>query len=98
MFAQRLTNTYAARATITVVLLGVGYLLGAAIGHESAQAQNRRKPADQPHFQSGAQRSEVLLREISEKLGTIDARLDRMEKMAKSFTDKRSSNTFEETR
>ncbi len=98
MFAQRLTNTFAGRASITLVLLVAGYLFGAATGHESLHAQNRRTPAEQQHFQSGAQRSELLLREISEKLGTMDARLDRMEQMAKSFTSKRSSNVFEETR
>ena len=98
MFVQRLTKTFAGRAAITLALLGAGYLLGVATGDASVHAGNRRKPADQQHFQSGAQRSEVLLREISEKLGTIDARLDRMEQMAKSFTSKRSPNMSEETR
>ena len=79
---------YKTRVTAVVLLLGVGYLVGAAPRDTAVQADVRRDQTKPQHFQSGAQRSEALLREISATLGKMDARLDRMEKLATQFVNR----------
>lgn len=98
MILKRVTSCFGGQATITVALLGLGYVLGAATGSDSVLAENRRNQTEQQHFQSGAQRSETLLREISAKLETMDQRLERMEKMAKTFIGSTNPRTLEATR
>ena len=67
---------------IVVLLLVVG-LVGIRPGSEKAHGEVR-KTAPRPAFQSGSQRSEQILREISATLKSIDRRLERLEKVAAS--------------
>ena len=49
---------------------------------------NRQRQANQQqrgNFKSGAQRSEIILKEIAATLKTIDQRLERLEKVAESL-------------
>src|SRR3990172_1325876 len=62
--------------------LAAGYLAGVTSSAALVQADVRRGETEQQHFRSGAQRSEVLLGEISVTLAKMDARLERMEKLA----------------
>lgn len=64
---------------IAVLLLVVG-LAGIRLGSEKAQAEVR-KTAPRAAFQSGSERSEQILREISQTLKSIDGRLQRLEKV-----------------
>ena len=73
------------RFLAVAVLLGVGYLLGAASRATVVQADIRRGAAVQEPFQTGDQRCELVLREILGMLGKMDARIERMEKLATQF-------------
>lgn len=78
-------------------LLGVGYLAGVSSRDATVQADGRDKTEQQP-FRSGAQRSELLLGEISATLGKMDTRLDRMEKLATQFVNRNKQPVSRETR
>jgi hypothetical protein len=70
----------------TAALLASGFAAGLAFAglafrDGSAQADVRRQPPEQ-HFKTGAQRSEDTLKEMAATLKSIDARLERMEKLA----------------
>ncbi len=77
------------RLLAVAVLLGVGYLIGLTTREATVQADVRRGggPVQEP-FQTGDQRCEVVLREISAKLSTMDARIERMEKLATQFANR----------
>jgi hypothetical protein len=64
---------------IAVLLLVVG-LVGVRLGSETHAEV--RKNAPRAAFQSGSERSEQILREISQTLKSIDGRLQRLEKVA----------------
>lgn len=74
--------TLEGRFLAVAVLLGAGYLVGATSRETIAQADVRPGAAAQEPFRSGAQRSEIVLREISATLSKMDARMERMEKLA----------------
>lgn len=80
------------------ILLGIGYLAGSTSREATVQADGRRGQAEAEHFQSGAQRSEILLREISATLGKMDARLDRMERLATRYVNSTPQHAPAETR
>ncbi len=76
------------RLLAVAVLLGVGYLIGLTTREATVQADGRRSGPVQEPFQTGDQRCEVVLREISAKLNTMDARIERMEKLATQFANR----------
>lgn len=74
--------------TISVlVLLGTGFLVGAAVRDTTARAEVRPGKAA-TSFKSGAQRSELKLGEIAVTLKSIDTRLARLEALAARVLDK----------
>ena len=70
---------------IVAIFVGAGYLVGMMSRDTTVHAEVRRSPTEHRHFQSGAQRSEVLLQQISTTLKKMDSRLDRIEKLAAQF-------------
>jgi hypothetical protein len=68
--------------TVTVLaLVAAGFVMGDACRDTAVQAEVRDRGAPQA-FNSGAQRSETHLAEISGTLKRIDERLARLEKLA----------------
>ncbi|MCA9142305.1 MAG: hypothetical protein H6821_15360 [Planctomycetaceae bacterium] len=82
----KLTNS--GRLFVVVMLLALGYLGGVVARDSTVQADVRRGAPPQEPFQTGDQRSELVLREILAMLGKMDARLERMEKLATQFSSK----------
>lgn len=67
----------------TVCLLAVGAaLLIPLMGRDDAKAGQRDKKQAATTHLSGAERSVAVLKEISAKLSQIDARLERLERLA----------------
>lgn len=67
-----------ARFVPTFLLIAIAVLCGTLLRSDSVAGV--RTPAPRSVFTSGAQRSEVVLREIADTLKRIDARLERLEK------------------
>ena len=76
----------AGKAFLATALLAAGYLAGQCTHDATVQAEVRPGQPEPAHFRSGAQRSELLLKDISATLEKIDARLERMEKLATQFS------------
>ena len=68
-------RTVALTAIVVVGLSFAGMFQG--MGAVQAEVRTSGAPA---HFKSGAERSEIVLREIAATLKRIDARLERLEK------------------
>ena len=79
------------------MLLAGGLLAGLAWQNPPAQADVRRATPEQ-HFQSGAQRSEAVLREMAATLKSIDARLQRLEQLAEKQLAGERDNSVRERR
>ena len=79
------------------LLLAAGLAAGLAFRGEDAQADVRRQPPEQ-HFQSGGQRSVKILQEIAASLKSIDARLERMQKLAERNLADQQQRAAEERR
>jgi hypothetical protein len=70
---------------MTLALLGAGMVAGSALNApDSAWGEVRSAPAP-PAFQSGGQQSVPILKEIAATLATMDARLARLEGLAKQM-------------
>ncbi|MBC8356459.1 MAG: hypothetical protein H8E66_31145 [Planctomycetes bacterium] len=95
MSKQESSIVNARRLAGIALFLGAGYVVGFASRDTTVQADTRRSEPKQQHFQSGAQRSEGLLREMSATLGKMDARLERMEKLAKQFVSNSAQSPTE---
>jgi len=77
------------RIALGLLLLGLGYVAGQSFDVFGTAHADVRKGERRQAFQAGGERSEVVLREISKTLKTIDARIARIEKVATSrSTDK----------
>ncbi len=98
MSKYEMESTYVWRLFTIAVLLGVGYLIGVTSRDATVQAGVRPDQTEQQPFQTGDQRSEVVLREISAQLGKMDQRLDRMEKLATQFVSRIGGQASGETR
>jgi len=71
------------RVLCQALLLGAVFCLGASLRpHPVATAGGRDAKPKQEHFLAGSERSLPVLREISDTLKQIDARLARIEKLA----------------
>ena len=79
-------------------MLAAGYLAGVTSRDATVQADVRRDEPQQEPFQTGDQRCEVVLREISATLGKMDARIERMEKLATQFVNHNGQPLPGETR
>ncbi len=65
-----------------LLLLGLGYIAGQSSDVSGTAQADIRKGERRQAFQAGGERSEIVLREISKTLKTIDARIARIEKVA----------------
>lgn len=90
--------TSSGKLLAVAIFVGVGYLIGITSRDATVQADLRRSPAQPQHFQSGAQRSEVLLQQIAKTLGTMDGRLDRIERLAAQIAAQNGQPAAEENR
>lgn len=69
------------RLAVATALVAVGLLVGVRMREADVRAQSRAgAPAPPQHFQTGGQRSELVLEKISATLDRIDGRLERIEK------------------
>jgi hypothetical protein len=69
------------RLAVATAFVAIGLLAGVRLREANVQAQSRSgAPAPPQHFQSGGQRSELVLEKISMTLDKIDGRLERIEK------------------
>jgi hypothetical protein len=81
----RPSRSWSGRIATCLTLAGCGVLVGAALS-TSGMALGEGQPANQPqHFQSGAQLSVPILKEIAATLKQMDARLARIETAAQQF-------------
>jgi hypothetical protein len=71
-------------------LIGLGVWLGSVWPLDEARAEMQPESSQQ-HFQSGAQQSVPILREIAATLKQVDARLARIEASAKQNQSARGS-------
>lgn len=83
---------------VVAVLLSVGYIAGQCAQETKVQAEVRPGQPEPEHFRSGAQRSELLLKDISATLLKVDARLERMEKLATQLSLRNDRQPSPETR
>ena len=68
------------RWLLPCVVLTVGLVFGSAARQPGVvQAEVRRTPS-RPAFQSGSERSEIILREIASTLKRIEGRIERIER------------------
>jgi hypothetical protein len=81
----RSNRSWTGRIATCLTLAGCGVIVGAA-WTTSGRALGEGQPANQPqHFQSGAQLSVPILKEIAATLKQMDARLARIETAAQQF-------------
>ena len=66
------------------LLMGLGGLIGQSWSLPEAAHADVRQTERRQAFQSGSERNEAILREISGTLKSIDERLARLEKLAAS--------------
>ena len=78
------------RIAQVLLLLGLGYMAGQSSNVLGTARADIRKGERRQAFQAGGERSEIVLREISKTLKTIDARIARIEKVATSRNPDRS--------
>jgi hypothetical protein len=78
------------RIFIVAGLIGSGYWIGASTP-QSEMARAEMQPDAAQHFQSGAQQSVPILREIAATLKQMDARLARIETAAKQHQPRSSA-------
>ena len=72
------------RSNVTWTLIGMCVLtLALAVRFDEPLHGEIRPREPQPHFKSGGERSEALLREMLTTLKTIDQRLERMERLVR---------------
>jgi hypothetical protein len=76
------------RLLAVAVLLAAGYLVGVSTHEAAVQAEVRRNEPVQEPFQTGDQRCELVLREMSVTLSRLDARIERIEKLATQFANR----------
>jgi hypothetical protein len=74
---------------VGATLVGIGIALGSVVAPPSMAVGQVRTPALREHIQSGGQLSLPLLQEISATLRQIDARLARLEAVAKQLRPQR---------
>jgi hypothetical protein len=81
---QQKRNRSSYSASLIIVAL-VAFTAGAWLAPlELATAEVRKKPTQPRTFQSGGERSETVLREMSQTLKTMDARLRNIESAVKN--------------
>jgi len=68
-----------------LLLTGLGWLIGQSWSFSETAHADVRQTERRQAFQSGAERNEAILREISGTLKSIDERLARLEKLAASI-------------
>jgi hypothetical protein len=74
-----------------IALLGAGLFIGSTVNVPSAAWGQITKTPQQPHMLSGGQLSLPILQDMSNTLEQIDARLARMESLAKQMSTRRAS-------
>jgi hypothetical protein len=77
---------------LALVVLAIGYTLGTMSSLPGSVHADVRKTPPRQAFQSGGERSEVVLREIAGTLKRIDGRLERIEKTVARATEARSTD------
>ena len=77
---------------VGAMLIGFGIVLGSVVIQPSTAWGEVRSPLPPQHFQGGDQLSLPLLQEISATLRQIDARLARLEAVAKQLQTKSTSS------
>jgi hypothetical protein len=82
------------QGAIGLALVGAGVLAGGTVSSvQIAHGELRHGTPPPPAFQSGAQLSVPVLREIAATLQQIDARIERLETMAKRMQAPRAAAT-----
>ena len=77
---ERPSTSWKAHILVALAVLAIGYMFGSMSGVATpAHADIRKTPAREA-FQSGGERSEVVLREIAGILKRMDKRLERIER------------------
>ena len=83
---QTMRRSFSDRGWIVVLMLGVVMIWGVMRPNPSAQGEDYPQTPPLQSFKSGAERSEVVLKEILVVLQRMDARLEKLEATAAAMS------------
>jgi len=95
---MRFTRLRKLGTALVLLALAAGSFTAGAIFQDTEARAEVRHGETQPHFKSGAQRSEQILRGMADTLKSIDARLERIEKLADRHAKQDAVETIRERR